>query len=156
MDTLTLTREVAQTADVRALLERHFALMRGQSPEESCHVMTADSLTDAAAQLLGVRKGGALLGIAALVVIAPEHGELKSMHIVKEARGQGIARRLLCGLIDTARAQNLRRLSLETGTADIFSSARALYQSQGFRECPPFGEYVADPLSVFMTKALNI
>ena len=32
--------------------------------------------------------------------------------------------------------------------------ARALYASRGFTECGPFGTYVLDPNSVFMTRIL--
>ena len=35
-----------------------------------------------------------------------------------------------------------------------FEAARRLYESFGFTYCPPFGDYVEDPHSVFMTKAL--
>ena len=154
MDALTLTQEKVTTEDVLALLGRHFTLMRSGSPEESCHVMTAGSLADAKAQLLGARCEGVLLGIGALVVIGPGHGELKSMHTAEEARGRGVARHLLRRLIDLAKDQGLDRLSLETGTAPAFAPARALYQSHGFTDCPPFGDYVKDPLSVFMTRQL--
>ena len=32
--------------------------------------------------------------------------------------------------------------------------ARALYSAHGFADGPPFGSYVNDPLSVFMTRTL--
>ena len=35
-----------------------------------------------------------------------------------------------------------------------FAAARALYKRYGFSYCEPFGDYVEDPNSVFMTKAL--
>jgi putative acetyltransferase len=45
----------------------------------------------------------------------------------------------------------MSRLSLETGSWDYFQPAVALYRSHGFVECPPFGDYVPDPNSIFMT-----
>ena len=109
---------------------------------------------DRDAVLFAVYDGRDVLGVGALTVIEKGHGELKSMHTAAEARGRGVARAVLSALLDHARAEGLTRVSLETGTADLFAPARALYAAHGFAECPPFGSYVVDPLSVFMTRAL--
>ena len=154
MDALTVTPDTPASPDVAALLTRHFELMRATSPEESCHVMTPDTLLARDVSLFAARAGEAVLGVGALAVIAPGHGELKSMHTAAEARGRGVARAVLAALMDAARAQGLTRLSLETGSADEFAAARARYTAHGFEPCPPFGDYVLDPLSVFMTRVL--
>ena len=151
MDTLTLTEETSEDHDVRALLQRHFDLMRATSPEESCHVMAPDAVADAGVVMLGLRKAGVLLAIGAYKSIAPDHGELKSMHTAAQARGQGAARKILDELLAHAKQAGLTRMSLETGTAEVFAAARALYAAHGFEECPPFGNYVKDPHSMFMT-----
>jgi hypothetical protein len=54
-----------------------------------------------------------------------------------------------------ARSLGMSRLSLETGSWPYFQPARALYRSVGFVECAPFGEYVHDPNSVFMSLDLR-
>jgi len=154
MDALAVTPDTPASADVDALLRRHFALMRSQSPAESCHVMEPEALLERDAVLFAARDGDAVLGVGALTVIAPGHGELKSMHTAAEARGRGVGRAVLAALMDAARERGLTRLSLETGSADAFAAARALYAAHGFVECPPFGDYVVDPLSVFMTRTL--
>ncbi|MEP3918083.1 GNAT family N-acetyltransferase [Ascidiaceihabitans sp.] len=154
MDALSITVERADTPAVAALLTRHHALMRAGSPEESCHVMDVSELVAADVTLLAARQGDQLLGVGALKVIGADHGELKSMHTAQEARGKGVARAILNVLQDKAQEQGLSRLSLETGTADMFAPARALYHAEGFQVCPAFGGYVADPLSVFMTRTL--
>lgn len=141
-------------ADVRALLGRHFDLMRVQSPEESCHVMDDSALRASGAKILGWRDAGGLQGIVALTMVGPGHGEIKSMHTAQEARGRGVGRILLQHLITMAQDHGLDRLSLETGSADSFAAARALYASEGFAMCPPFGNYTEDPLSVFMTRKI--
>ena len=45
-------------------------------------------------------------------------------------------------------------LWLETGSRDASAAARRLYERVGFTYCPPFGSYVEDPESVFMTRHL--
>lgn len=155
MDSLTLAFDTPNTADVRALLERHFALMRAGSPEESCHVMAPDTLLERDAVLVAASGGRKqVLGIGAMTVIAPGHGELKSMHTAAEARGKGVGQAVLTELMKAASDRNLTRLSLETGSADTFAPARALYARNGFSLCDPFGSYSEDPLSVFMTRRL--
>ena len=154
MDALSIARTTPDTPDVQALLTRHFELMRAISPEESCHVMEPAALLDRGVLLFAAREGDTVLGVGALAQVAAGHGELKSMHTAAEARGRGVARAILAALLDAARAEGMTRVSLETGTADMFAPARTLYSATGFVECAPFGDYVYDPLSVFMTRTL--
>ena len=56
--------------------------------------------------------------------------------------------------LDEARRRGAGRVSLETGSADVFAPARALYRARGFVDCEPFGEYHPDRHSVFLTLAL--
>jgi putative acetyltransferase len=84
-----------------------------------------------------------------------DHGEVKSMHTASACRRTGVGRAMLLHLIGAARDLGMSRLSLETGSWAYFQPARALYQSVGFVECPPFGEYVRDPNSVFMSLELR-
>ena len=139
---------------VVALLNAHHALMRATSPEESCHVMEPEALWDAGADVFAIYDGDRALGVGAIKVIGEGHGEIKSMHIHRDARGKGLAGQILETLLEEARRQGLTRLSLETGSDPLFVPARALYARAGFEDCPPFGDYVLDPLSVFMTRTL--
>ena len=61
---------------------------------------------------------------------------------------------MLDHVLAEARRRGYARLSLETGSMDYFAPARALYARAGFVACAPFGDYVEDPNSVFMTRAL--
>ena len=47
-------------------------------------------------------------------------------------------------------------LSLETGSQDFFAPARALYAAHGFVPCPPFGHYVDDPNSTYLTRTVRV
>lgn len=82
------------------------------------------------------------------------HAELKSMRTDPARRGTGIARQMLAHLVADARSRGVRRISLETGSMEFFAPARRLYAQAGFVECAPFGDYVEDPHSVFMTLEL--
>lgn len=137
--------------DVAALIERHFGLMRSQSPEEACHVMSARALSESGTQVYVLRYERKALAIGALKTI-DEGVELKSMHTAAEARGRGCARALLRALLKAAMAQGFANVFLETGAGPEHLAARTLYASEGFKECPAFGSYTAHPLSVYMTR----
>lgn len=95
-----------------------------------------------------------LLGVGALKQLSPSHGEIKSMHTGQANRRAGVGTAMLRHIIEAARMMGLTRLSLETGSSTYFHPARALYRRHGFVECPPFGDYVVDPNSIFMTLEL--
>ena len=68
---------------------------------------------------------------------------------------KGVAARMLEHILDEARSRGYARLSLETGSMPAFAPARALYASYGFTQCAPFADYVEDPNSTFMTRAVS-
>ncbi|MEO0938317.1 MAG: GNAT family N-acetyltransferase [Pseudomonadota bacterium] len=154
MDPLTITQAEPGDPAVRQVLEAHHALMRSQSPAESCHVLDPEELTRAGAVLFAARDGETVLGVGAIAPLAADQAELKSMHTTAAARGRGVGRAILERLTEEARAQGITSLWLETGSAPEFAAARGLYAAAGFTECPPFGDYSVDPLSLFMMRAL--
>ncbi len=142
------------SAEVLPLLRRHLDLMWASSPPESVHALDPSELAAPGIDFFTLREGAAVLGMGAVKKIDSDHAELKSMHIVAEARGRGLARVLLDHLMAQARAAGYTRLSLETGVEDVFAPARALYAAAGFVQCPPFEGYHDDPNSFFMTLSL--
>jgi putative acetyltransferase len=62
---------------------------------------------------------------------------------------------MLGHLLAEAAARGYARVSLETGAQPAFEPARALYASFGFEPCGPFGDYVEDPNSCFMTRRIT-
>mgnify|MGYP000638571803 CR=1 FL=1 len=84
------------------------------------------------------------------IVLGPELGELKRMYVRPAYRGQGVARRLLAFLEQSAMARGCCTFALETGVYQ--PQALALYAAAGYQRCGPFGGYPNDPLSVFMRK----
>lgn len=143
------------SAEVQTLLTRHLALMHASSPACSVHALDLDALRTADVTFWTVRENDALLGCGALRQIDPAHGEIKSMHTSEPARGRGVAGRLVEHILLEAQRRGYRRLSLETGSQDVFEPARSLYRRFGFAECAPFADYSPDPNSCFMTLQLS-
>jgi putative acetyltransferase len=141
--------------DTRMLIASHLAGMHASSPPESVHALDADALLDPAVTFWSARVDGRLAGIAALTRLDASRGEVKSMRVDDRWRGTGIGRALLRHLIAEAADRGMSSLWLETGSPDDFVPARRLYESEGFVRCPPFGDYVDDPFSVFMTRTLQ-
>jgi putative acetyltransferase len=135
---------------VIALLEIHLTTARAETAPGSAHALGLLGLQSPDISFWTIWENDVLLGIGALKQISAEHGEIKSMHTAEHSRGRGVASAMLRHIIDTARGNGLSRLSLETGSWDYFWPARALYAKHGFVECPPFGNYLPDPNSVFM------
>nr|WP_255668991.1 GNAT family N-acetyltransferase [Aeromicrobium duanguangcaii] len=136
------------------MLAEHLSDMFATSPAESVHALDLDALRDGAISFWTASEDGRLLGCGALKDLGDGHGELKSMRTTAEARGRGVATALLTHLVATARSRGFTRLSLETGTEPYFAAARRLYVRHGFEPCEPFGDYVLDPHSVFLTRAI--
>lgn len=137
-------------ARVLDLLRTHLTHSRGQTAPGSAHALDLTGLQAPGISFWTIWEDDALLGCGALKRLAADHGEVKSMHTAQAMRRKGIGSAMLAHIIATARARDMARLSLETGSWDYFRPARALYARHGFVECAPFADYVLDPNSVFM------
>ena len=149
-----VTKESPLGADLTLLMQRHTADMHADTPPESIHMMDAGELAVAEVSFYVMRNAGAPVAMGAFKKLDATHAEIKSMHVLAEARGHGLSRLMLAHLVAEARAAGLTRLSLETGVQPTFVAARALYLKAGFTECPAFEGYWNDPNSVFMTREL--
>ncbi|MFF6781525.1 GNAT family N-acetyltransferase [Streptomyces sp. NPDC012510] len=79
--------------------------------------------------------------------------EIKRMYVIPEARGLGLARRILTELESDAKASGRTRMVLETGTKQ--PEAVALYTSSGYEPCVKFGYYRFHELSLCFAKPLR-
>lgn len=147
--------EDPRRADIGELLTAHLSEMALHSPPESVHALDLAALRRPGITLWSARDAGTLLGCAALREIDPGHGEIKSMRTAREHLRRGVAARLLAHLVGEAERRGYGRLSLETGSMDVFAPARALYARFGFERCGPFADYREDPHSVFMTRTIR-
>jgi putative acetyltransferase len=152
---MQITRGDLSDPRVTELLRVHLATARAETAPGSAHALDLAELQSADISFWAIWAGETLLGIGALKRLSPDHGEVKSMHTAQSMRGRGVGRAMLRHIIATARASGLSRLSLETGSWDYFRPARALYRRHGFVECPPFGDYVLDPNSIFRSLDLR-
>lgn len=139
---------------IRDLLAFHFADLRTTAPPESCHVLPIDAMRVPELHFFAAWEEGTLMGFGAVKELGDGTGEIKSMRTADAGLRSGVGQAMLDHLIAHARTLGLSRLSLETGAADFFIPARALYVKNGFTECAPFGDYRPDPNSVFMTRTL--
>ena len=153
--TITIAEESPLGADLGLLMARHTEAMHADTPPESIHMMDASQLARPGIRFFVMRDGGVPVGMGAFKVLTdPAHAEIKSMHILAEVRGRGLAQRMLDHLVAEAKVDGIRRLSLETGAQPSFAAARRLYEAAGFAYCPPFEGYVPDPNSAFMTREI--
>ena len=146
---VTITQERPDTPDAGALvmeLEEHLA---ARYPVESRHGFSVNQLVEQGVDFFVLREDGrpaACGGILFVEADGPEpYGEVKRMYARAAFRGKGYGRRVLGRLLDHARKQGVTLVRLETGIDQV--EAIGLYESMGFRPCPPFGPYHDDPLS---------
>ncbi|MBZ4023279.1 GNAT family N-acetyltransferase [Rhodobacter sp. TJ_12] len=151
---ITISLEHPVQDDLALLHARHTAAMHADTPPESIHMLPASALAADGIWFYVLRDAGTPWAMGALKRITADHGEIKSMHVLDEARGRGFARALLHHLMAEAQRLGFARLSLETGAQASFAPARALYLAAGFVDCAPFADYRPDPMSVFLTRAL--
>lgn len=149
-----IARESPLGADLALLMARHTADMHTDTPPESIHMMDASQLAIPEVSFYVLREEAVPVAMGAFKRIDDNHAEIKSMHVLSEARGRGLSKRILDHLVAEAALAGVTRLSLETGVQPTFVAARALYERAGFSECPPFEGYLDDPNSVFMTRHL--
>ncbi|MGK9147599.1 GNAT family N-acetyltransferase [Plantibacter flavus] len=79
--------------------------------------------------------------------------EVKRMYVEPTARGTGVSTAILRALEAEARALGLRRLLLETGTAQ--PDAMRFYEREGYSPIPSFGAYVDEPRSRCYARSLT-
>lgn len=142
---------------LRALLTDHIRDMYAVTPAESVHTLDFDELAAPDMRMVAAWHTDVLLGCGAFKIFNEQgvpSAELKSMRTHESARGRGVANAVLTTLTALAQDEDIQRFYLETGVEDYFAPARSFYLRNGFEVCEPFGDYVVDPLSVFMTRTV--
>ena len=143
-------------ADAERLLRMSDEYMAARYPPESNHADSIDVLRQADAVFVGAYLDAELVGCGAVKVLDDDgiYGEIKRVFVAAEHRGKGIAGEIMRALEDHLRSRGIGIARLEAGPRQ--PEALRLYGKLGYTERAAFGAYVADPLSIFMERRLEI
>lgn len=136
------------------LLKRHLDFTASVPPGIR-HALDVDGLAVPSISFWTVWESETPVACAALKELSATSGEIKSMHVIDERRGHGIADGIMAHLIAEARGRSYADLSLETGSTEGYVPARRMYARHGFVECEPFADYREDPMRTYMTLAMR-
>jgi putative acetyltransferase len=153
MPEITIAIESPDQPEVTALLEASDAYAAALYPAESNHMASIDSLMTPEVTFLVARLDGKICGCVGLFRKGSDWGEIKRMYVDDTARGLKLGKLLLSALEDHARKLKLDWIRLETGIHQPV--AIGLYHQASYVDIPPFGDYLPDPVSVFMEKRLD-
>jgi putative acetyltransferase len=149
---ITITPEQADTVDASALIAELEAELEQLYPQESRHGYSVEKLLAENVAFFLIRIDGLPVGCGGLKLVGTEYGEIKRMYVRPQYCGAGLAKLMLNHLTDYAQNHGIRLLRLETGIHQ--RAAINLYESLGFKQIPPFGEYTEDPLTRCYEKRL--
>jgi len=121
-------------------------------PPQSRHAFSVDKLLSEGVVFFITYYEGQLAGCGG-VKMFDDYGEVKRMFVRPIHRGRGLGKAMLNRLAEYAQSKGAKVLRLETGIYEV--EAIGLYESWGFSRRTPFGEYVEDPLSVYLEKRLT-
>lgn len=138
--------------EARALMAELDRELSQHYPASSIHGIGHENFHNDGGVFLVAFSGSRPVGCGGLRRIDGVTGELKRLFVVPEMRRRGISRAILAQLESMAREWGLRELFLETG--DRQPEAQAVFQSAGYSEIAPFGEYSEDPHSVCFRREL--
>jgi putative acetyltransferase len=122
-------------------------------PAESNFAFNPQQLAQPYIYFVVAEQGDEFVGCGACVNYG-DYGEIKSMWVNQNVRGQRIGERILQALEERLRSEGVTIARLETGVQSF--SALRLYERLGYQRRPPFADYPDDPLCVFMEKRLEI
>jgi putative acetyltransferase len=132
------------------LVRLHLEGMHAHSPPGSVFALDFSGLTAPEVRVWSAWEADTIAGIAALKDLGDHLGELKSMRTHPKFLRRGVAGALLEHIIDVAKTQGMRRLSLETGRGGYFEPALSLYRCHGFVEGDAFADYSRTGFSQFL------
>lgn len=141
---VTVAEEPAGSADAQLCLRRYrdelelrfdggFDPGRGNS-------LTVDEMTPPAGHLLLARLDGRPIGCGALKRLGADEGEVKRVWTSPDARGLGVASKIMDSLENLAKEVGCKRVKLDTNRTLL--EAQAMYRKRGYRE---IGRYNDNP-----------
>lgn len=146
---ISISPESPLSADSLRLLAELDAYLHGLYPSGGNPCAAPEDLAGSDAMFLVARVGGAAVGCGA-VKGRLGYAEILRLFVRGEFRWLGIGRMIMEDLEIEASRRGFSVIRLETGIRQ--GRAVDLYRLLGYWQRGPFGEYVADPLSIFMEK----
>ncbi|MBT8433539.1 MAG: GNAT family N-acetyltransferase [Gammaproteobacteria bacterium] len=142
--------------EVQALIAASDAYYIDLYPAESTHLENSEDLKRPNVLFVGCRSGGELVASGAAKILQDDvsYAEIKRVFVLTQYRGKGLSNKIMRYLESELENRGVTLFRLETGIKQ--PEALGLYRKLGYRERGPFGSYVADPLSVFMEKYVNL
>ncbi len=139
-DRIAIDRHDPEAPAARACLAAYYAELAqrfetGFDPAHSLDPAAADMRPPRGAFLIA-QADGLALGCVGLKGQGGTTAEVKRLWVAPEARGQGLARRLLAAAEEAARGLGIDRLRLDTNRT--LTEAIALYRRAGWSEIPAF------------------
>jgi putative acetyltransferase len=137
------------------LLEQSDEFGASLYPPQSIHSESVEALLNPTVAFFGAYVGDELAACGAIKIIDDDvgYGEIKRVFVDERYRRRGLALALMQRLEAHAAECGVNLIRLETGVKQ--PGAVRLYGKLGYFERGPFGNYRADPLSVFMEKTLK-
>ena len=130
------------SADARMCIEAYFRELeeRFETGFDPARTVSAnpEELVPPAGLFLIARLDGRPVGCGGLKVTGRKRGEIKRMWVAPDARGLGIAQRLLDAIEEHAMRMGLDTLQLDTNRA--LKEAHALYTRNGYREISRYND----------------
>ena len=115
------------------------------SPESAMQSMTNAALPS------GSEVGECIACVAARFYREAGYAEIKRLYVLEAYRGRGLSKALMSAIEAEILVEGIDCARLEMGIYQ--PEAEALCRSIGYRDIPPFGDYLVDPLSQFLEKA---
>ena len=151
---ITIEEERPDSTDaIELLTELDTHLTPHLYPAESKHAFSVDQLVREGVSFFVTRYDGTPAGCGGVKLFGTEYGEVKRMFVRPRYRGLGLGKAMLDRLAAHTREHQAQVLRLETGIYQ--TEAVGLYERWGFQRRPPFGEYKADPLSIYFEKFIG-
>jgi len=150
---LTIKPEKPNTADAQHLIDALEATLAPHYPDASRHGYSVQKLIDEGVLFFVARLAETPVGCGGVQFYDDTYAELKRMFVRPDYRGRGIAKQLLAHLENVSREQSIYLIRLETGIHQ--HAAIGLYEHLGYARIAPFGNYKADPNSIFYEKRLS-
>jgi putative acetyltransferase len=139
----------------RTLIALSDAYLCSLYPPEVTFLESVEALQKPNVCFLGIEDAGTLVACGAFKLMDDNtaYGEIKRVFVLEAQRGRGHARRIMVALESELRSKGVAVARLEAGISQ--PEALGLYEALGYRRRGPFGEYPANPYSVFMEKVLT-